>query len=147
MARTSARARATQAIGATESDDEPPKVDLDLSPECRAVVDVLRGHLRAGRDPAELAAQILLELATVPGPIEQQVRADVAALGVLDGARGTYARVAYRLARALDAEGEDGATGLAGAAREMRAALDKIWSGVKHARPGDTAAADLGKPV
>jgi hypothetical protein len=106
---------------------------------------VLAGHLRAGRDATELAGRILLELAAVPGPIEQQVTADIAALGTLDGGRATYARVAYRLARALDAEGET--TGLAGASRELRAALDKIWAGVKRERASDRAAADLGSPI
>ncbi len=128
----------------------PPKVtvtDCDLSPEAQAVVTVLTGHLRAGRKPAELAGRILLALADVPGPIEQQVRRDVGALGRLDGARAIYAQVAYRLARALDADDDEGATGLSGAARELRAALDAVWRGVKVERESDRRAANLGRPV
>lgn len=81
------------------------------------------------------------------GPIERQVRKDVQKLGALDGARGTYAEIAYRLARALDVEVDEGATGLAGAARELRAALDAIWAGVRVARASDGLVADLGSPV
>lgn len=82
-----------------------------------------------------------------PGPIERQVRADIAKLGDLDGARASYAEVAYRLARALDVDDTEGATGLAGAARELRAALDEIWRGVKHARSSDSVVSGLGSAV
>lgn len=82
-----------------------------------------------------------------PGPIERQVRADIAQLGPLDGAKATYAEIAYRLARALDVDDGEGATGLSGAARELRAALDAVWKGVRVAVPADRSPDSLGTPV
>lgn len=101
--------------------------------------------------PAKLslagARRVAAWLAGQRGAIERQVRADVAALGPLTGARASYAQVAYRLARALDLDDGEGATGLAGAARELRAALDQVWKGERVGRPSDAQVDGLGSPV
>lgn len=101
----------------------------------------------AGRVSRAAAGRIAAWLDGRSGPIEHQVRADIAALGPLDGARASYAEVAYRLARALDADSEEGATGLSGAARELRAALTEVWKGVRVERQGDRDIAAMGQPV
>lgn len=109
----------------------------------------LRALIHSWQDVAALHDELTRQRAASPGrgSIERQVRADVAKLGELDGARTTYAEVAYRLARALDVDDTEGATGLAGAARELRAALDEVWKGVKHGRPSDSVVSGLGTAV
>jgi hypothetical protein len=57
------------------------------------------------------------------GPVEAQVRADIVALGDLDGIQPSLAQTAYTLARALD-DGAGMAT--AAVARELRATLEQI---------------------
>lgn len=117
--------------------------DLPQSDRDARVADIMA----AGKVSRAAANRIAAWLEGRSGPIEHQVRADVAALGPLDGARASYAEVAYRLARALDLDSEEGATGLAGAARELRAALTEVWKGVQVERPGDRDIAAMGTAV
>ena len=97
---------------------------------------------RTKADPSADATQ-----SNTGGPIERQVRANVAALPKLDGARATYAEMAYRLARALDVESEEGVTGLAGASRELREVMALIWKGVPVERASDAVVDGLDQPV
>lgn len=113
-------------------------VDEVVDPRTQAVMD-------AGGVTRSVAEAILVALAGVPGPIERQVRADVGELDTLTGARRSYAQMAYRLARALDVD-TDEITSLSGASRELRAALDEIWKGVRVERPSDRAVAGLDQP-
>lgn len=112
--------------------DEP--IDLRV----QLVMDV--GRLTRAKATAVLAA-----LAGAPGPIERQVRDDVRALGQLSGSRRSYAEMAYRMARALDADSDE-ITSLSGASRELRGCLVEIWKGVKVERPSDRAVAGLATP-
>lgn len=98
-----------------------------------------------GRLTRSKATAILAALAGVPGPIERQVRDDVAELGALSGSRRSYAEMAYRLARALDVD-DDEISSLSGASRELRGCLGEIWKGVKVERPSDQAVAGLATP-
>lgn len=110
----------------------------DVDPRLQLVMD-------AGGITRAKAERILVALAGVPGPIERQVRVDVGELETLTGARRSYAQMAYRLARALDVD-TDEITSLSGASRELRAALDEIWKGVRVERPSDRAVAGMATP-
>jgi len=89
-----------------------------------------------------------VDIVNPPGRIEAALRTAVAELGELSGPQRAYAEVAYRLARQLDAgDVEDGSTGLAGVARELRAAVAEVWRGVKVERRSDRLVQDLGKPA
>lgn len=81
-----------------------------------------------------------------PGAVEASVRAAVADLAALSGVQEVYAQIAFRLARHLDLDADEGSTGIAGVSRELRAALDAIWQGVKHVRPSDALTAGLATP-
>jgi len=128
-------------------------------PACVIEVDAISGHrgphwdggdlwwARSTLAPADLI-DIVNSAQSPPGRIEAALRAAVADLGELSGPQRAYAEVAYRLARQLDAGGvEDGSTGLAGVARELRAAVAEVWSGVKVERRSDQLVQDLGKPA
>lgn len=114
--------------------------DDEINPRVQAVMD-------AGRVTRSKALRILMALADVPGPVERQVRTDVAELDreVLSGQRRTFAEMAYRLARALDAD-EGEITSLSGASRELRSCLTEIWKGVHVERPSDRAVQQLVDP-
>ena len=127
-------------------DSGPASEPEPLSPAVAALVAVL-GPLRRPFDPVKVAGRMLEALAGVPGPVEAQVRTDVHALGKLDGARASYAQVAYRLARSLDVEDGEGTVAVAGAARELRAALIEVWKGVRDVRRSDAVVAQLATPV
>ncbi|MER6892013.1 hypothetical protein [Streptomyces halstedii] len=73
------------------------------------------------------------------GSVEQAVRADLAALGDLEGCERSLAQLAYRLAQQIDrAKGEDVRL-LPSLSRELRAALKTIDDG----RQGDDDEDDL----
>lgn len=110
----------------------------DVDPRVQLVMD-------AGGITRARAERVLAALAGAPGPIERQVRTDVGELEKLTGARRSYAQMAYRLARALDVD-TDEITSLSGASRELRAALDEIWKGVRVERPSDREVAGLDQP-
>lgn len=76
------------------------------------------------------------------GPIERQVRSDIAEMGHLTGIRRSIAEVCYMLARQLDS-GE--LPGPAAVARELLgrlADLDRISDG-REVSPGDRIVAEL----
>lgn len=100
----------------------------------------------AGRLTRSKAAAVLAALGSTVGPIERQVREDVAELGRLTGSRRSYAEMAYRLARALDVEGDE-ISSLSGSSRELRGCLAEIWKGVKVERPSDRAVAGMAEPI
>ena len=76
------------------------------------------------------------------GPIERQVRSDVAEMGPLTGIRRSVAEVCYMLARQLDA---GDLPGPAAVARELVARLvelDRVSDG-REVSPGDRIVAQL----
>ena len=95
------------------------------------------------------ALTLVEQLLDAAGPIEATIRSAVAQLEArapLSGAQATYAHLAYRLARQLDQDVDEGSTGLAGISREIRAAMDAIWKGVKVPRDSDSFAEGLATP-
>lgn len=121
--------------------------EIEPVSEAVAALVAILGPLRRPFDPVRVAERLLDALAAAPGPIEESVRREVAALGRLAGARAAYAQVAYRLARSLDVEDGEGTVAVAGASRELRSALQEIWRGVSNARSSDRLVAQLATPV
>ncbi len=80
-----------------------------------------------------------------PGPIEAQVREDIAALGDLPGITASLAELAYRLAESLDSSEKLEGRELAPVAAQLRATLEAIAEAVGD--DDDPAIAGLSTPV
>lgn len=78
------------------------------------------------------------------GPIERQVRADLADLGELLGTERSLAELAYRVARELDEGGGPEGRQMAALSRELRLALQQLSDG--HSGGADDGFGDLGAP-
>lgn len=65
----------------------------------------------------------------VPGPVEQQVRTDLAALSDLEDLEPSLAQIAYGLARAVDSAALEADKALPQLTRELRACLEQIVAG------------------
>lgn len=80
-----------------------------------------------------------------PGPIEQQVRNDIAGLGDLTGVGPSLAELAYRLAQSLDSSEKLEGRELAPVAAQLRETLKTIAEAVGE--PDDPAITGLSSPV
>lgn len=79
------------------------------------------------------------------GPIETQVRADIAALGELPGVTRSLAELAYRLAESLDSSDKLEGRELAPVAAQLRATLEAIAEAVGD--DDDPNVAGLSTPI
>jgi hypothetical protein len=78
------------------------------------------------------------------GPVEKAVRDDVEQLGDLVGVEPSLSEMAYRLAKEIDAGGED-SKHLPGLNRELRATLAQLLEG-RAVEDDDDDLDDLGTP-
>jgi hypothetical protein len=76
------------------------------------------------------------------GPVERQVRLDIAEMGTLTGARRSIAEICYALARSLDS---DELASPASVARELALRLADLerTAGGREVSAGDRIAADI----